>query len=46
MATQKFYKSEAIEFGWNMMKNNLSFFIALLIVVDKVNDGLFSGRTC
>jgi len=33
MATQKFSKSEAIRFGWNMMKSNLGFFIGLLIVV-------------
>jgi len=33
MATQKFSKSEAIRFGWNMMKSNLGFFIGLLVVV-------------
>ena len=33
MATQKFSKSEAIRFGWNIMRSNLGFFIGLLIVV-------------
>lgn len=33
MTPQKFSKSEAISFGWNTMKNNLGFFIRLLIVV-------------
>lgn len=32
MTTQKFSKSEAIRFGWNTMKNNLGFFIGLLVV--------------
>jgi uncharacterized membrane protein len=32
MATKKFSKGEAIRFGWNTMKNNLGFFIGLLIV--------------
>jgi len=33
MRPQKFSKSEAIRFGWTTTKNNLGFFIALLIVV-------------
>jgi hypothetical protein len=37
MAIQKFYKSEAIGFGWNTMKSNLGFFIALLIVGGLIN---------
>ncbi|MBU1261532.1 DUF975 family protein [bacterium] len=32
MATQRFSKGEAIRFGWDTMKSNLGFFIALLIV--------------
>ncbi len=32
MATQKFSIGEAIEFGWNITKNNLGFFIVLLII--------------
>jgi uncharacterized membrane protein len=32
MATKKFSKGEAIRFGWNTMKNNLGFFIGLLII--------------
>jgi len=32
MIIQKFSKSEAIRFGWNVMKNNLGFFIGFLIV--------------
>lgn len=37
MATQKFCKSEAVRFGWNTMKNNLGFFIGLLVVVGLIN---------
>jgi len=33
MKPQKFSKSEAIRFGWTTTKNNLGFFIALLIVI-------------
>ncbi|MCU4137487.1 MAG: putative membrane protein [Thermodesulfobacteria bacterium] len=33
MVAQKFSKSEAIRFGWTTTKNNLGFFIALLIVI-------------
>jgi len=33
MRPQKFSKSEAIQFGWTTTKNNLGFFIGLLIVV-------------
>jgi len=33
MRPQKFSKSEAIRFGWTTTKNNLGFFIALLIVI-------------
>lgn len=33
MKAQKFSKKEAVRFGWNTMKNNLGFFIVLLIVV-------------
>ena len=33
MNTQKFSKKEAIKFGWETTKNNLVFFIGLLIVV-------------
>ena len=33
MRLQKFSKSEAIRFGWTTTKNNLGFFISLLIVV-------------
>jgi uncharacterized protein DUF975 len=33
MATKKFSRGEAIEFGWNTMKSNLGFFIGLLIIV-------------
>jgi len=33
MTTKKFSKSEAVRFGWNTMKNNLGFFIGLLVVV-------------
>ena len=33
MKPQKFSKSEAIRFGWTTTKNNLGFFITLLIVV-------------
>jgi uncharacterized membrane protein len=32
MATQKFSKKEALQFGWNTLKSNLGFFIGLLIV--------------
>lgn len=32
MTTQKFSKSEAVRFGWNIMKSNVGFFIAFLIV--------------
>lgn len=32
MATKKFSKSEALRFGWTTMKNNLGFFIGLIIV--------------
>lgn len=32
MTIQKFSKSEAIHFGWNTMKSNFYFFVALLIV--------------
>ncbi len=32
MTTQKFSKKEALQFGWKTMKNNLWFFIGLLIV--------------
>ncbi len=37
MEIQKFYKSEAIGFGWNTMKSNLGFFIALLMVAGLIN---------
>ncbi len=33
MRPQKFSKSEAIQFGWTTTKNNLGFFIGLLIVI-------------
>lgn len=33
MTTKTFSKSEAVKFGWNVMKSNLGFFIVLLIVV-------------
>ncbi len=33
MSTQKFSKSEAIQFGWNTMKKNISFLADLLILV-------------
>ena len=36
MATQKFSKSEAIRFGWNMMKSNFGFFIGFLVVVGMI----------
>jgi uncharacterized membrane protein len=32
MATKKFSRGEAIEFGWKMMKSNISFFIILVVV--------------
>ncbi len=32
MATQKFPMGEAIEFGWNITKNNLGFFTGLLTI--------------
>jgi len=32
METQKFSMGKAIEFGWNITKNNLGFFIVLLII--------------
>jgi hypothetical protein len=32
MATLKFSMGEAIEFGWNITKNNIGFFIGLLII--------------
>ncbi len=32
MSTQKFSIGEAIEFGWNITKNNLGFFIGVLII--------------
>lgn len=31
--TQKFIKKEAIKFGWNTMKDNIRFFIILLIIL-------------
>jgi len=33
MRTQKFSKKEAIQFGWNIMKNNLGFFITILLIM-------------
>ena len=33
MKTQKFSKKEAIQFGWNIMKNNLRFFITILLII-------------
>ncbi len=33
MSTQRFSKGEAIRFGWNTVKSNLGFFIALLVVM-------------
>jgi uncharacterized membrane protein len=36
MATKKFSKGEAIRFGWNAMKNNLGFFIGLLILAGSI----------
>jgi len=33
MTIQKFSIKEALQFGWNTMKNNLSFFMILLIVM-------------
>lgn len=33
MTAKTFSKSEAVRFGWNTMKNNLGFFIGLLIIV-------------
>jgi uncharacterized membrane protein len=33
MATDRFSKSEAIEFGWNTMKANFGFFIGITIIV-------------
>ncbi len=32
MITKKFSKKEAVRFGWNIMKSNVGFFIAFLIV--------------
>ena len=37
MTSQKFSKSEAIRFGWNTMKNNLWFFIELLVGVGVIS---------
>jgi len=37
MTTQKFSKKEAIAFGWETMKNNLWFFVSLLIVFALLN---------
>lgn len=37
MTPQKFSKSEAIRFGWNTMKNNLWFFIELLVGVGVIS---------
>lgn len=47
MATQKFSMGEAIEFGWNITKNNLSFFIVLLIIAGLILiiPGTFSQLT-
>ncbi len=36
MATKKFSKGEAIRFGWNTMKNNLGFFIGLLLLAGSI----------
>jgi uncharacterized membrane protein len=33
MNQHKFSKKEAIQFGWDIMKNNLGFFISMLIVI-------------
>jgi len=40
MMTQKFSRSEAIQFGWNAMKNNLGFFIVILIISGLILGGL------
>ncbi|MGE5444775.1 MAG: hypothetical protein ACM3SR_09260 [Ignavibacteriales bacterium] len=47
MATQKFSMGEAIEFGWNITKNNLGFFIVLLIIAGLILiiPGTFSQLT-
>jgi uncharacterized membrane protein len=36
MSTKKFSKGEAIRFGWNTMKNNLGFFVGLLILASSI----------
>jgi hypothetical protein len=41
MKTKKFYRGEAIRFGWTTMKTNLWFFIGLLILM--VALGIFPG---
>lgn len=33
MATDRFSKSEAIQFGWNTMKTNFGFFIGITIIM-------------
>lgn len=47
MATQKFSIGEAIEFGWNITKFNLGFFIVLLIIAGLILiiPGTFSQLT-
>lgn len=37
MTTKKFSKGEAVRFGWDTMKDNLGFFIGLLIVVGLIS---------
>jgi uncharacterized membrane protein len=41
MAESKFSMSEAIKFGWEVMKNNLLFFVAVLIIT-WIAQGIFS----
>ena len=40
MKIQKFSKSEALQFGWNVMKNNIGFFVVVLVF-----SGLVSGAS-
>ncbi len=37
MAKKRFSKGEAIDFGWKTVKNNLGFFVALMLVIFVVN---------
>ena len=38
MAKEKFSKREAVEFGWNVMKSNLGFFIPILLITVLINN--------